>query len=117
MSRACVCLVAAGLLILASSVSRAQVIINGQMPGGGMQAPARDTAQKTGTARIHGRVVAADTAQPLRKAMVRAVSAELRESRSTTTDADGKYELKELPAGRYQLNVKQGSYVRLAYGQ
>jgi carboxypeptidase family protein len=85
-----------------------------QTPG----APARDTSQaKTGTAVIRGRVLAADTQQPLRKALVRISASELREMRVTATDGDGKYEFTELPAGRYSINVNKGSYVSLSYGQ
>jgi hypothetical protein len=81
--------------------------------------PARDNARpaKAGTATLRGRVVAADTGQPLRKAQVRVMSGELRENRMTTTDADGKYEFKELAAGRYTLMANKGSYVNLQYGQ
>jgi hypothetical protein len=79
--------------------------------------PPRDNQQKTGTAVIRGRVFAADTGQPLRKAVVRASGAELREGRVATTDEQGRYELKELPAGRYFLNANKGSYINLAYGQ
>lgn len=79
--------------------------------------PARDTSGKPGTAVIRGRVLAADTGQPIRKAFVRANSPELREGRVATTDADGKYELKELPAGRITLTANKGSFVTLSYGQ
>src|SRR6185295_2012761 len=84
-----------------------------------IQGPARDNAQpaKAGTATLRGHVVAADTGQPLRKAQVRVVAAELRENRMTTTDADGRYEFKELPAGRYTVMASKGSYVNLQYGQ
>src|SRR5262249_2872487 len=86
----------------------------GQAPG----IPPRDSQQpKTGTARIRGRVFAADTGQPLRKAHVRAFSPELRDNRMTSTDANGAYELKDLPAGRYSINASKGSYVSLSYGQ
>jgi hypothetical protein len=80
------------------------------------QAPPRDPS-KTGTAVIRGHVFDAASGQPLRKAQVRAFSAELRENRATTTDANGAYELKELVAGRYQLNASKGSFVQLQYGQ
>lgn len=112
-------LLAAGLSMLMPARSSAQVV-QVQVPAGSpmqMQPPARDATQKKGTALIHGRVTAADSGQPLRKAQVRMFSQELRENRSTSTDADGKYELKELPAGRYQVTVSKGSFVSLSYGQ
>ncbi len=86
-------------------------------PSAGAQNPPRDTSAKTGTARIRGRILAADTGQPIRKAQVRATSAELKESRLATTDGNGMYELSELPAGRYQLTATKGSFVQLQYGQ
>ena len=33
------------------------------------------------------------------------------------TDAEGRYELTQLPAGRYQLKARRGGYVEVAYGQ
>jgi hypothetical protein len=33
------------------------------------------------------------------------------------TDAEGRYELTQLPAGRYQLKATRGGYVEVAYGQ
>jgi hypothetical protein len=105
-----------------------QVIINGvpagagqipmpppPPPGTGM--PARDNSVRTGTARIRGRVFAADNGAPLRKAQVRLVSPELRENRLATTDVQGTYEFKDLPAGRYTLTANKGSFVSLQYGQ
>lgn len=117
-----------GSLLIASSASaqaevQQQIIIRGpgadgiQIPFGPPGMPPRDTPLKTGTARIRGRVLAADSGQPLRKAQVRAFSPELRETRMTTTDAQGVFELKDLPAGRYTLNASKGSYVGLQYGQ
>ena len=90
------------------------------MPPGmiaGQPSPRDNTASKPGTAVIRGRVFAADTGQPLRKVFVRAGSPDLREGRVASTDVDGRYELKELPAGRYTLNASKGSFVSLSYGQ
>jgi len=83
------------------------------------QGPARDTSQtaRTGTATLRGRVVAADTGQPLRKAQVRIVAPDIRENRMTSTDGDGKYEFKEVVPGRYTVSASKGSYVSLQYGQ
>src|SRR5438876_5751357 len=109
-------------LILVSSAAFAQVAppppggVSG-VPGVNPQAPPRDTTPKAGTSRIRGRIVAADTGQPLRKAQVRATSAEIRENRLATTDDKGVYEIAEMPAGRYQLSATKGSFVQLQYGQ
>ena len=103
-------------ILLWSSPAAAQVP-QGLPPGLPFpQAPPRDP-NRTGTAVIRGHVFDASTGQPLRKAQVRAFSPELRENRATTTDANGAYELKELVAGRYQLNASKGSFVQLQYGQ
>ena len=114
MSRVIGCLV---LTMLASPASAQIPPV--QLPPGMPQiaAPPRDTSQKTGTARIRGRVVAADGGQPLRKAQVRAFAADIRENRGTSTDGDGRFELKELPAGRYTVSASKGSFVSLQYGQ
>src|SRR5207244_5579746 len=125
MSRVFACLVAA---FLVSSTAAAQTIIQGPrdqvLPGATVppgtpppQMPARDNPQRSGTARFRGHVFAADNGQPLRRAQVRATSPELRENRMATTDTNGAYELKDLPAGRYNLNASKGSFVNLSYGQ
>ena len=109
------------LLVAASLVPRpaaGQQIFTTQPPGiAPGQLPPRDNSVRTGTARIRGHVFAAENGAPLRRAQVRIGSAELRETRVTTTDAQGAYEFKDLPAGRYTINVSKGSFVSLAYGQ
>ena len=84
-------------------------------------APPRDTsasAQK-GTAVIKGRVVAADSGRPLRRARVSAAGIGLgREGqKATSTGLDGSFVLKDLPAGRYRITVTRGGYLRIEYGQ
>src|SRR5262249_61963913 len=39
------------------------------------------------------------------------------EGRRTSTSVEGRYELKDLPAGRYPLRVTRGGYLPLQYGQ
>jgi hypothetical protein len=108
MVRACAFLVG---LVLAADLCSAQP----PQP----QTPPRDNPQAAapGTAVIRGRVVAGDTGQALRKAQVRIFAPELRENRLATADADGKFEFKEVKAGRYNVTASKGSYVALQYGQ
>ena len=104
-------------VLLAAGSAASQQVVFQTMPGV-PQGPARDTSQqKPGTAIVRGRVFAADNGQPLRKAQVRITAPELRENRLTTTDAEGRYEFKELLAGRYTVTASKGSYVTLSYGQ
>ena len=81
--------------------------------------PPRDTsaATQTGTARIRGRVTTADTGVPLRRVQVSISALEASIRRMTTTDADGRYEFAELPAGRYSVSATKGGYVTLQAGQ
>ena len=93
----------------------------GPFPGGRgrLGVPPRDDSQAapTGNAKITGRVVAADTGSPIRRAQIRVTSGEARFNRVVTTDGDGRYELLNLPAGRYRLFVNRAGYVALEYGQ
>jgi carboxypeptidase family protein len=82
--------------------------------------PPRDPRQAapTGTASIRGRVFAADNKRPLRRARITVTAPELGgDNRTTSTNADGKYEIKELPAGRYTITVNRSGYLPLRYGQ
>jgi len=83
----------------------------GQVP-----VPARDVARPapSGTATVRGRVLT-QAGTPIRRAMVTIFEGPMR--RQTTTDADGKYQFAELPAGRFMLNASKAGYVPLQYGQ
>ena len=92
------------------------------------QAPARDArpVAVAGTAVIRGRVVTADISssgvasgpgRPISLATITASAPELREPRSISTNAEGRYELRNLPAGHYTLTVSRAGYLSLQYGQ
>ena len=49
--------------------------------------------------------------------MVRAMSQDGRGGGMTQTDADGRFEIKELLGGRYTLMVTKAGYVGMSYGQ
>jgi hypothetical protein len=88
------------------------------LPGGRMDRPPRDPKETpTGTSVIRGRVMAADSGAPIRRVQVRAFAMEGRESRMASTDAQGRYELRDLPAGRWQLSAGKAGYVTLQFGQ
>jgi hypothetical protein len=76
------------------------------------QAPARDTVKpRTGTARIRGRVLAADTSAPIRRAIVRLTAPELGDQRSRMTDADGRYDFRDLPPGNYLITASKTGFL------
>ena len=109
----------AAVLVIAASTTSAQ--IQQQVTQGGVLPP-RDAAQgpriATGTAVIRGRVFAADSGRPLRRARIQVNGPGLPNNGLTTsTDADGRYEIKDLPGGRYTINVTRSGYLRLSYGQ
>jgi hypothetical protein len=80
--------------------------------------PPRDNAQMpTGTAKISGRVVTAETGTPIRRAQININSRDANFNRVVATDSDGRYELSALPAGRYRLFVNKAGFVALEYGQ
>ena len=80
--------------------------------------PPRDQAAiTTGTARIRGVIVATDDGRPLRRVTVRVNAPELREQRSVTTDLSGRYEIAELPAGRYTVTASRAGFVTISHGQ
>lgn len=76
---------------------------------------AAQEAQKTPSARITGRVIAADTGKPIRHALVWMVSQQGRQS-ATRTDAQGRYEFSALAAGTYRLDARADRYLRMYLG-
>jgi len=112
----------------------ASALVLAQGPGGGAQGgqppqgapgrgqrPMRAQPQRVdaprGTSILRGQIVAADSGSPIRRAQVRVTSPDAREGRVATTDQQGRFEFKELPAGRYTMTASKGGFVSLQYGQ
>jgi hypothetical protein len=98
--------------------------------------PPRDTsarpsapAPEVGTATLSGRVVSADSGQPLRRATVSAMSTRPPEQPrrgafftpprpfSARTDDEGRFVIRDVPAGDYTLTARRSGYVDQGYGQ
>ena len=75
-----------------------------------MQSPA-------GTGKVAGRVVAAETGGPVRRAQVRLSAIDARFTRSAISDSNGHYEIQAVPPGRYRVYVSRAGYISLEYGQ
>src|SRR4051812_2114235 len=94
---------------------------SGNAPGTlrpGANAPPRDrpAAPTTGTAVLRGRVLNSD-GSPLRRAQISASAASAAGPRVATTDGQGKWEVTDLPAGRFNITASKAGYVTLQFGQ
>jgi hypothetical protein len=104
-----------------------QAVPGAIVPGGAVpprsapQPPARDRRAddgKPGTAIIRGQVVAADTGTPLRRAQIRVFNISgAGGGGMAQTDAQGRFELAQLPAGRYSIRAARAGYVSMQFGQ
>jgi hypothetical protein len=101
-----------GLLVAAPSAAQQFPINPGEMPT--FLPPGRQA--KTGTGRLRGRIVAGDTGAIVRRAQVRISSPDIG-SKTAFTDAQGRYEFKDLPAGRFTVSVSKSGFVTMQYGQ
>ena len=100
------------LVALLLALSTAGLVAQGVIMGRpGRIGPRDNVAPKTGTSRLRGRVVGGESGQPLRRAVVMLSGQELGEGRVASTDEEGRWELKDLPAGRYQLHASKGGFV------
>jgi uncharacterized protein (DUF2141 family) len=72
---------------------------------------------RTGTASISGIVVSDEpTPQPLRRAVVTISGGELPVARSAITDDDGRFAVRNLPAGRFTISAAKRGFVTAVYG-
>ena len=99
-------------LLLLGVVMSAQVTTIQASPPQAIQP--RDPTVKTavGTGSISGKVIAADTGAPIRRAQVSLSGPQ--KPAMTYTDDEGRYSFKGLPAATYTLTVNPGSH-RAAY--
>lgn len=91
---------------------------NPQQPGKNTD-PTQPQQAKPPKATLTGKVSAADTAQPLKKAflVLRQIGERRPQTFGATTDENGNFRFKEVDPGRYNMTVTRNGYVRQIYGQ
>ena len=104
--------------VTAATAQERVVITGAAAPGEGIQLPGMPGARpvKTGTGRILGRVLSAESGTPIRRVQVRISGTDIG-SKTAMTDGEGRYEFRDLPAGRFTLNTTKSGYVSVQYGQ
>jgi protocatechuate 3,4-dioxygenase beta subunit len=121
LSPAAVCL--ACIACIGTVNARAQQVVTTQQiqigpggDGGPMQMLAPGRQPKTGTGSLRGRVVAIDTGTAVRRAQVRISGPDIG-TKTALTDAQGRYEFRDLPAGQFNVSVSKSGFVTMQYGQ
>lgn len=107
----CVALACFGSLAAAQEI-RVEQSVSGEM----MQFPGPGRELKTGTGQIRGRVFALDTGSPIRRAQVRISGPDIM-PKVALTDTDGRFEFRDLPAGRFTMQATKSGYVSVQFGQ
>lgn len=97
------------VLLSAGLALAAQAPVPGQPAA--PQTPARDRQVAKGSAVIRGHVLDAATGTPIRRARVQIYAGQ--NAIVAQTDADGRFELRDVPAGKHTLNVTKSGYLSL----
>src|SRR5687767_13257577 len=89
--------------------------------GRGQRQPARDRAElPKGTSAVSGRVLAADTGRPVKRARVSVTGAATGGGRGGGTaisDDQGRYVVADLAAGTYSVSASKSGFVDAVFGQ
>jgi hypothetical protein len=83
----------------------------------GARQPPRDAAaEKKGTGVIRGKITNTE-GRPLRRVQLRLSGEMIPEGRTASTNGLGKFEIRELPAGRFNLTASRAGYLPMQFGQ
>jgi predicted aconitase with swiveling domain len=103
------------ILALCASALFAASLAASTMPG--LQPPGPQAAPKDKLAAVRGSVTATGSKKPLRRVQIRVSGATLNQPRVVNTDVEGRYEIADLPFGRYEVRASRGGYLPMSYGQ
>jgi hypothetical protein len=106
----------AGASVIHGQEVRQTIQIAGPGGDGPMQMLGPGRQAKTGTSVLRGRVVANDTGAAVRRAQVRISSPDIG-TKTALTDAQGRYEFRDLPAGRFTVSTSKSGFVTMQFGQ
>jgi hypothetical protein len=110
----------AAALLAAMTAASPQAMVGAQKPPGpvsqGGVMPRDAVPNAKGTAILRGRVLNAE-GRPLRRVQIRLGGELIPEGRTASTNGLGKWEIRELPAGRFTLNFSRAGYLPAQYGQ
>ena len=113
-------ILAAAFLAAVMAGDPQNVQISPQKPPGSLPqgvAPPRDaTPNAKGTGVLRGRVLNAE-GRPLRRVQVRIGGETIPEGRTASTNGLGKWEVRELPVGRFSISATRAGYLNIQYGQ
>ena len=109
--------------IVVTSVVLGQAQAGGaQAPGqpqvfGAQRPPGRDAVPNAkGTGVLRGRILNAE-GHPLRRVQIRLSGETIPEGRTASTNTSGKWEIRDLPAGRFTLSATRAGYLNAVFGQ
>ena len=109
-------MLAALILALAIPVLAAEPQIAAPAPpGAAPRGPDQEVKASGGV--IRGRITSLDTGKPLRRAQVSLTAEMSITPRTASTSSDGRYEFRDVAAGRYTLRVERSGYLALTHGQ
>jgi hypothetical protein len=101
--------------VAATLAAGPQSVIGAQKPGQS-QAPRDATPNAKGTGVLRGKVVNTE-GHPLRRVQIRLGGEAIPEGRTASTNSLGKWEIRELPVGRFNLSATRAGYLNAQYGQ
>lgn len=104
------------LLVVGLNPGGLEARVQGPPPPPPMMRDAAPGEQKTGKGVIRGRVTNAD-GRPLRRARVSVSGPDVGGAKSASTNTQGRFEIRDLPAGRFSVVVTRSGYIGQTFGQ